>query len=165
MQEHKSSSVQLTSFHVFKEFAQRDIYTGKCKILSSECFQMWLNSRKRTPKEPERSFKKALVAHLRNRDGRSPFTEEEEKAILEELRKPEPWPSFLNRSKRRRRVKSRLTGQPAFHEGKNIELILRNRGENIEKDQRGRVKSIEKSKEEFSNSELLFLKEMIELLR
>lgn len=61
-------------------------------IFSTKCFSYWLNTRPNEIKHPQQSFQRALYAHIRGADGRKPFPEEVEKALLRELRQESnPW--------------------------------------------------------------------------
>eukprot|EP00924_Labyrinthula_sp_SR-Ha-C_P009022 maker-scaffold_2-snap-gene-10.1-mRNA-1 protein AED:0.00 eAED:0.00 QI:96/1/1/1/1/1/3/137/193 len=112
------SRKSLTSLEVFQKYVSKD-EQGETRILSRECFEKWVSTRRKVLKEPEKSFRKALVAHLRNRDGRLPFTEEEEEIILEELRKNKPWPCFSYcRDRSYIGVGTRVSQLPGFHESK-----------------------------------------------
>eukprot|EP00924_Labyrinthula_sp_SR-Ha-C_P009173 maker-scaffold_2-snap-gene-15.42-mRNA-1 protein AED:0.00 eAED:0.00 QI:89/1/1/1/1/1/5/128/626 len=83
-----------SSYYIFLKFASPKQLGSPSRVLSKESFRCWLETRRSAPKEPERSFKKALIAHLRARDGRKPFTKIVEKIILEEVRKKQLWPCF-----------------------------------------------------------------------
>eukprot|EP00924_Labyrinthula_sp_SR-Ha-C_P009032 snap_masked-scaffold_2-processed-gene-10.23-mRNA-1 protein AED:1.00 eAED:1.00 QI:0/0/0/0/1/1/4/0/154 len=97
----------VTSLDVLKEFVPKDPITGRSRILSKECFEKWVETRRTKPKEPEKSFRKVLIAHLRNRDGRTPFTEEEETIV----------------TKKCPGIGSRISRQPGYHEGLRLKKL------------------------------------------
>ena len=43
-------------------------------IVSRECFELWLKTRKGDVSNPEKAFQKALSAHISGSDGRNPFS-------------------------------------------------------------------------------------------
>lgn len=88
---------RLVSFDVFMNYVVRNEQEiSVSQVFSEECFQEWISNRKRAPKEPEESFRKALVAHVSGKDDRKPFCPEVEVQILKRLRKSDPWPCFKN---------------------------------------------------------------------
>eukprot|EP00924_Labyrinthula_sp_SR-Ha-C_P012926 snap_masked-scaffold_12-processed-gene-3.35-mRNA-1 protein AED:1.00 eAED:1.00 QI:0/0/0/0/1/1/3/0/252 len=91
-----------TSYAVFLEFIDVDKNTGKVntkRILSTECFQRWIDTRKRAIMHPADSFRRALLAHVRGSDGRRHFPKHVEKSLQENLREdPLAW-EFLKRIK------------------------------------------------------------------
>eukprot|EP00924_Labyrinthula_sp_SR-Ha-C_P002149 snap_masked-scaffold_19-processed-gene-1.47-mRNA-1 protein AED:1.00 eAED:1.00 QI:0/0/0/0/1/1/3/0/123 len=93
---------------------------------------------------------------IRARDGRLPFTEEEEKIVLEELRKQEPWPCFEKRSKRSTGIGSRISSKPGYHEAKRLK--------NMDIKKVKRENEPELSTSEFSNGDVDFLIEVLRLL-
>ena len=64
------------------------------EVISKECFEDWISSRKTTPIHPRRSFQRALSAHITGLGGRMAFEENEEIAILKVIRQPIRWPCF-----------------------------------------------------------------------
>lgn len=80
---------------VFQEFMTLDPFTNKISghgIITAECFQRWMSTRKNKIKHPEDSFRRTLLAHIRGSDGRRPFPEEVESSILQKLRTEKtPW--------------------------------------------------------------------------
>merc|ERR1712110_648226 len=66
------------------------------KILSKECYDQWVRSRKKVPMRPPEAFRRALTAHVRGVDGRKPFPEDVEQSLLKELRKKTVWQCFRN---------------------------------------------------------------------
>eukprot|EP00924_Labyrinthula_sp_SR-Ha-C_P008251 maker-scaffold_11-snap-gene-7.9-mRNA-1 protein AED:0.08 eAED:0.08 QI:122/0.66/0.5/1/1/1/4/0/537 len=90
----QSKVPQSSSYEVFLQFIPIDPDTGESGVLSRGCFEMWVKSRKNAPKKPEASFRKAIIAHLRAKDGRRPFDPYSEKLVLEALRKRRIWPCF-----------------------------------------------------------------------
>eukprot|EP00924_Labyrinthula_sp_SR-Ha-C_P002421 snap_masked-scaffold_16-processed-gene-3.32-mRNA-1 protein AED:1.00 eAED:1.00 QI:0/0/0/0/1/1/3/0/520 len=102
---------------IFKKYVPINPKTGRTDIFSEVCFQEWLQTRKKPPKHPETSFRKAIVAHLRAKDGRKPFSEEEEEIILTEMRKNEPWPCFKQSgTKAKQNIGTKISLQPGYHE-------------------------------------------------
>lgn len=94
------SRQELSSYKVFQKFIfyERDVNgEQKCaagKILSKECYDLWLQSRRKPPKKPMEAFRRALTAHCRGVDGRRPFPEDVEISLLKELRKKKRWECF-----------------------------------------------------------------------
>jgi len=75
----------LTSLRVFRKFIKpvKIVRDGKevieldaSMVVSKECYELWLSSRKSPPPKPERAFQRALSAHLGALDGRTPFERE-----------------------------------------------------------------------------------------
>jgi len=64
------------------------------RILKTECYEAWINTRRASLKKPEESFRRALTAHVCGADRRRPFPEHVEKAMLYELRKQQTWECF-----------------------------------------------------------------------
>lgn len=54
-----------SSYEVFNMFAPVDPLLGCSRILSKDCFDMWVATRKKGVKNPEHSFRKALIAHCK----------------------------------------------------------------------------------------------------
>uniref|UniRef100_A0A7S3PJ81 Uncharacterized protein n=1 Tax=Aplanochytrium stocchinoi TaxID=215587 RepID=A0A7S3PJ81_9STRA len=96
---HKKDSeakVILTSMQVFLMFVKYNEH-GQCDastVISKECFNKWVKTRKDKPKCPEESFRRALTAHLVGRDLRRPFPAEAETSILQVIRQKKPWACF-----------------------------------------------------------------------
>ena len=67
---------------------------GAQRILSKECYQHWVSTRKCVLKQPEESFRRVLTAHVGGLDGRRPFPEKVEQSLLKILRKREVWECF-----------------------------------------------------------------------
>ena len=67
-------------------------------ILSLSCYKAWLQSRKRIPGDPQKTFRKTIQAHCRGSDKRRPFPEEVEKSLLLNLRQHDPWRFFDDNS-------------------------------------------------------------------
>mmetsp|Transcript_4739 Transcript_4739/g.5502 ORF Transcript_4739/g.5502 Transcript_4739/m.5502 type:complete len:488 (+) Transcript_4739:337-1800(+) len=97
-----------TSLEVFKQNISRTIEKDEqgniqtkidaSGILTPKCFNEWLNTRVSMPKHPEGSFRRTLTAHVRGSDQRSPFSPEEEVAILKLLRGPYPFEKVFENS-------------------------------------------------------------------
>uniref|UniRef100_A0A7S2RUA7 Uncharacterized protein n=1 Tax=Mucochytrium quahogii TaxID=96639 RepID=A0A7S2RUA7_9STRA len=110
------------AFSVFMQYAQFNA-NGTCDtagILSRECFEMWLRTRKELPKEPERAFHKAIHDHLRGMHGRRPFHPAVEADLLIRVRKRGKWPCFTNC----RSIGGRGFRGLGFHERTNQEFII-----------------------------------------
>lgn len=88
--------VQVSSFEVFLEFLtiNKDGSYNADKIFSKQCYHRWLATRQKVPKLPEESFRRAITAHIRGTNGRKPFSEAQERAVLKILRKRERWNCF-----------------------------------------------------------------------
>eukprot|EP00924_Labyrinthula_sp_SR-Ha-C_P006675 maker-scaffold_29-snap-gene-1.4-mRNA-1 protein AED:0.01 eAED:0.01 QI:108/1/1/1/0.5/0.66/3/585/519 len=116
---------------IFKEFIPLNKETGRSDIFSRKCYEEWLESRRVRPKDPQNSFRKAIVAHLRGRDGRQPFTEKEENIVLKEIRRNEHWPCFLQSGKgESTQVGSRISLKPGYHEVRRMKRKSENNKEN-----------------------------------
>mmetsp|Transcript_285 Transcript_285/g.298 ORF Transcript_285/g.298 Transcript_285/m.298 type:complete len:274 (-) Transcript_285:803-1624(-) len=92
----RSAGFNNTSINVFLKFVEVD-KSGKVdasKILSKACYEHWLETRQSPPQRPQESFRRAVTAHVRAADGRRPFPEDIEPAVLTELRKKGPWKCF-----------------------------------------------------------------------
>eukprot|EP00924_Labyrinthula_sp_SR-Ha-C_P007107 snap_masked-scaffold_8-processed-gene-9.41-mRNA-1 protein AED:1.00 eAED:1.00 QI:0/0/0/0/1/1/5/0/333 len=77
-----------TSLRVFSSFTRRNTNNELTfeNIISKECFNTWVQTRKYGLKNPKGSFRRAIYAHLRGADGRAPFPEDVEISILSKLR-------------------------------------------------------------------------------
>jgi len=64
------------------------------KILSRECYEKWVSTRKQPLKQPQESFRRVLTAHVCGMDGRRAFPEKVETSLLKALRKREVWECF-----------------------------------------------------------------------
>ena len=65
----------LTSLRVFRRFLKK-LQNGEInaeEIISRECFELWVSTRKSMPLRPEKAFQRALSAHICGVDGRLPF--------------------------------------------------------------------------------------------
>jgi len=106
-----------TSYEIFESFVTRgfggDVDTSG--ILTQECFEKWLESRKQPPKNASRAFKDALKSIIKGSNRCRPFPEEIERDLLLKLRRDEEWPCFKNseRISLGARVWDSITG---FHE-------------------------------------------------
>ena len=67
-------------------------------MLSKECYEDWLHTRRKNLKRPEESFRRVLISHVKGTSGRKPFRQDEEVAILRLLRQRRPWPCFIDNS-------------------------------------------------------------------
>jgi hypothetical protein len=85
-----------TSINIFRSFIHR-LPNGELDatgVTSEKCYQLWLNSRKSKPSCPEKAFQRALSGHITGVDGRVPFDQEEEEAILRAVRRKARWECF-----------------------------------------------------------------------
>jgi len=87
---------ELSSYSVFSMFIKYDEHSNcdATGIVSKECYEKWIASRRKLPKFPEKAFRRALTAHLRGVDGRRPFEPQVEASLLGELRKKKVWNCF-----------------------------------------------------------------------
>jgi len=67
------------------------VHVDASRVVSKECYEFWLQTRIGVTNEPERTFQRALTAHLTRSDGRQPFLPEEEAAILQVVRIKRIW--------------------------------------------------------------------------
>jgi len=87
-----------TSIRVFRQFISRgpDGKLEASRITSIDCYSAWLQTRKILAGSPERAFRRALSAHITGVDGRTPFNQDEEEAVLRVVRQRERWECFMN---------------------------------------------------------------------
>jgi hypothetical protein len=76
-----------TSLQVFRGFFTRDDHgrLDVSNITSKACYEEWINTRK-SISSPEKVFVRTILSHISAIDGRSPFSEAEERAVLAVLR-------------------------------------------------------------------------------
>jgi hypothetical protein len=93
----------MVAINVFRNFIHREPNgeLNVSRILSKECFNQWQASNKssqsnNTIEKTEKRFRRALTNHVTGVDGRIPFEEEEEAALLCLLRKTKPWPCLTH---------------------------------------------------------------------
>jgi hypothetical protein len=85
--------VQTTFIGVIREFLWHEGKLTPERLIQRPCFQAWLNSRATQLVSPIKTYQRALTAQLGGKEGRAPFTREEETAILAFLRAQEgEWP-------------------------------------------------------------------------
>jgi hypothetical protein len=87
-----------TSINIFRDFLIKSP-TGAIdasQIVSSKCYQAWLSARKTASNTPEKAFQRALSGHVCGVDGRVPFNQDEEEAILKVLRRKLRWECFTH---------------------------------------------------------------------
>lgn len=88
-----------TSISIFRSFLQKSPKNGTIQsalgVISKECYELWLKTRKFPSKSPEKAFQRALSGHVCGVDGRVPFTQEEEVEILKVLRRKKRWECFI----------------------------------------------------------------------
>lgn len=105
----------VSSHKVFMTYAPA--VNGRSQILSKECFETWVATRKNGCKKPEFSFRKALIAHLTGKDGRRPFPPDIEKLVLNEVRRKEVWPCFVDKKEQKyKNIGMKGCKQYGFHE-------------------------------------------------
>ncbi|KAH9248578.1 hypothetical protein BASA81_013762 [Batrachochytrium salamandrivorans] len=86
-----------TSLHILRSFLSTlpDRTVDASQIHSRECYLAWLGTRNAVDCDAERKkFHRSLTNHLSGVDGRCPFDQHEEEAILRVLRRKERWPCF-----------------------------------------------------------------------
>jgi len=94
-----STAHYIPSFDVLMLFLRRDPLTGNpdtSQLLSKECFERWLKTRKIRPKDPPRAFKDAIKTVVTANNRCKPFPEDVEADLLKRLRKEEIWPCFAH---------------------------------------------------------------------
>jgi hypothetical protein len=120
---------RLTAMEIFHEFTEYykdesgNLYVDASGIISRECYERWLSSRKKTPSRPEETFRKSILCHCTSSDGGSaPFSPEVEAALLKILRQPgKVWPCFQGKlDKHGKPIRIGLKGLRAtgYHEKK-----------------------------------------------
>lgn len=64
--------VTQSSYQVFMSFVETNDEGEKNvdKVFSKECFNHWLSTRIKSPKQPSESFRRALTSHVRGTDQR-----------------------------------------------------------------------------------------------
>ena len=100
-----TGSRSVTAMSIFSKFTKRHVnelgedVIDVGGIISSECYEMWLSTRKQIPKSPEECYRKCILAHCTASDGGSqPFSKEVEAALLNLLRKKgNIWPCFAGK--------------------------------------------------------------------
>lgn len=80
-------------------------------IFSRECYEDWLNSRQKTPKHPEESYRRALIGHVTGDSRRKPFPPEIESCVLERLREKKVWECFKQDEESTTRIGAQGEGQ------------------------------------------------------
>jgi len=91
---------ETTSLEIFMKFVKRtpDGDYDVSRILSRECYEAWLESRRAVPKSPEQAFRKSIVARITcSNEGTIPFLPQVEANLIKILRRSEVWPCFRNR--------------------------------------------------------------------
>jgi len=85
-----------TSLKIFRSFLNRnpDGSIDASGVVSKECFNAWVDSRKKDTRDIQKAFRKSLSGHITSLDGRTPFTAEEEVAVLQIVRRKVQWPCF-----------------------------------------------------------------------
>mmetsp|Transcript_6179 Transcript_6179/g.9699 ORF Transcript_6179/g.9699 Transcript_6179/m.9699 type:complete len:228 (-) Transcript_6179:1312-1995(-) len=88
--------VGITSYDLFLHFAYKDGEYDASRVLSRECYEMWLNTRRNLPTTPEDAFRRHITAHITGTRKRSPFPPNMEKDLLVFVRSSTVWPCFRN---------------------------------------------------------------------
>lgn len=110
---------RLTSLKVFRRYfvTREDGSLDASRLLSRECYLAWRDSRKKEIPSPETQFQRSLSSHVTSLDGRVPFTEAEEVAVLREVRKRRVWACFEHSDKK---VGMRGFASIGFHEKRRL---------------------------------------------
>jgi len=101
-EEWAASESQEPSIRIFRHFivankrSDGTVQLDASSIVSSACYQLWLDTRIGVPNYPQRTFQRSLTAHLTGSDERQPFLAEEEAAILKVVRVKRIWLSLYN---------------------------------------------------------------------
>ena len=72
--------MKIRSMRVFREFIKRthnrdgSDSIDASGVVSRECYDLWVATRKQLPPNPEKAFQRSLSAHVTGVDGRVPFT-------------------------------------------------------------------------------------------
>ena len=109
------------SLAVFRRFIRRDA-AGALQaeaVLSRDCFESWLRSRNSPPAEAEKTFQRSLTAHVTGSDGRTPFSPQEEEALLKVLRQKRVWPAFQGQGAAELTIGAKGFRSYGFHEKTN----------------------------------------------
>ena len=91
------TEVQESSIAVFRRFLvvtkvhDAIVNVDASRVVSKECYEHWLKTRIGVTNQPEKTFQRALTAHLTGSDGRQAFLPEEEAAILNVVRLKRVW--------------------------------------------------------------------------
>jgi hypothetical protein len=92
-----------TSLQIYRVFIRVDPETQRLvsALGSRECFDMWQEkctqqNKASSSRDAAKRYQRTVTGHLNAADGRSPFTPEEEAAVLEEVRQKRTWPCFLH---------------------------------------------------------------------
>ena len=84
-----------SSFEIFMHFVKCE--GGVCDasgIIGRECYETWLQTRKKESGKPEDIFRRTVVAHVTGTKNRRSLPVEVEASILIELRRGKVWPCF-----------------------------------------------------------------------
>mmetsp|Transcript_9437 Transcript_9437/g.15424 ORF Transcript_9437/g.15424 Transcript_9437/m.15424 type:complete len:217 (+) Transcript_9437:230-880(+) len=90
----KSFGVGITSYQVFLYFATESQECGVARVLSKECYETWLATRRVVPDSAHEVFRRHITAHLTGTRKRCPFPQEIEADLLQVVRKCQVWPCF-----------------------------------------------------------------------
>ena len=88
---HEFSIAVFRRFLVLTKIEDVIINVDALRVVSKDCYQQWLKTRIGVTNQPEKTFQRALTAHLTGSDGRQAFLPEEEAAILKVVRVKRTW--------------------------------------------------------------------------
>ena len=92
MTERQEPSIAIfRSFLVVTKVHDEIIGVDASRVVSKECYELWLKTRIGVINDPERTFQRTLTAHLTMSDGRQAFLPWEEAAILKVVRVKRVW--------------------------------------------------------------------------
>uniref|UniRef100_A0A7S2RJ50 Uncharacterized protein n=1 Tax=Mucochytrium quahogii TaxID=96639 RepID=A0A7S2RJ50_9STRA len=96
---HKNvSPMQATSMEIFQMFITYDAYgnVDASGVISKECYNAWLQTRKSCLKNPELTFVQSVRGHITGtkEGGRNPLSPGAEASILKIIRQKKVWPCF-----------------------------------------------------------------------
>lgn len=90
-----SNSIE-SSHDVFMKYVEygNDGTVNCSELTGKACYNYWLITRLKKPQNPSESFRRALTAHCRGDDGRQPFPQEVEIALIKHLKVKSTWKCF-----------------------------------------------------------------------
>uniref|UniRef100_A0A7S2RLH0 Uncharacterized protein n=1 Tax=Mucochytrium quahogii TaxID=96639 RepID=A0A7S2RLH0_9STRA len=101
MKKSRVSPIPSIAYDVFMSFvsyyeSNGETYCDASKILGTECYQAWLNTRTKPSSFPADVFRRTVVAHLTGTKKRKPFPKAVEASLLKAVRVKQVWPCFVN---------------------------------------------------------------------